>query len=259
MDLTTVIGILSGFALVVAAIFTGGGLHSFFDLPSIMITIGGTLASTLANYPLPRIIGILGVVSKAFFNELPEHNEIVRTFVNFAEKARRDGLLSLEEEVDALPDTFIRQGIYLIIDGVNADTIRNILNNEIVFLRERHKTGQGIFTTMAQYAPAFGMIGTLIGLIQMLRNLNDPASIGPGMATALITTFYGAIMANLIFLPIAGKLKTRSREEVVLKELTIEGIMSLQAGDSPRIIDMKLKAFIEPRIRETYKRTEKSE
>lgn len=250
MDFATVVGILSGFVLVMTAIFMGGGIRIFFDTPSLMITVGGTLASTLAHYPLPKIIGIMGVVRKAFFHRLPARSEVIQTFSRFADRARRDGLLLLEEEVKTVDDEFVRRGILMIVDGVDSETIRTILTNEISFLKDRHRNGQAIFNSMAQYAPAFGMIGTLIGLIQMLRNLNDPSSIGPGMAVALITTFYGAIMANLVFLPIAGKLKTRSQEEVLLKELAIEGIMSLQAGDNPRILETKLRAFVDPKSRE---------
>jgi chemotaxis protein MotA len=249
MDITTIVGVLSGFGLVFLAISLGSGIGIFFDAPSLMITVGGACASTLLNYSIKQITDIFNVVRKAFIHKLPEHPEVIGRMVALAEKARKEGILALEAEVQKYDDDFLRNGVQLIVDGVESDTIREILNTELSFLKERHKIGQGVLNSLATYAPAFGMIGTLIGLVQMLKNLDDPSKIGPGMAVALLTTFYGSIMANLVFLPMAGKLKVRSQEEVLIKELTIEGIMSVQSGDNPRIIATKLKAFISPKLR----------
>jgi chemotaxis protein MotA len=157
----------------------------------------------------------------------------------------------LEDAAYQVEDDFLKKGILLIVDGTDPELVRNILETELAFLEDRHKTGQSIFETMGALAPAFGMIGTLIGLIRMLRNLNNPEAIGPGMAVALLTTFYGALLANLVFIPVAGKLKIRSNEEILNKEVMIEGMLSIQAGENPRIIEEKLKAFLAPKIRES--------
>jgi len=255
VDITTVIGIFSGGALVFVAIFLGGGVGVFLNLRSVMITLGGTVAATLINYRLPDVIGLFTVVKKAFFHSSSSPPEMIRILVRFAEKARREGILSLEGEVEKVGDNFLKNGIQLAVDGTEPALIRDILSTEIAFLEERHKLGQNIFRSMGIYAPAFGMSGTLIGLIQMLRTLDDPSSIGPGMAVALITTFYGVLLSNLLFLPLAGKLKTRSEEEILIKQLIIEGIVSIQSGDNPRMVEDRLKVFLAPKLRKgTFRR-----
>lgn len=249
MDITTFLGIASGVGLVLIAIIRGGGLSIFINIPSLMITVGGMMGATLINFPLPRVLGVMSIVKKAFLHREPPPDEIIKMLVDFATLARRDGVLALEERVTGLKDPFLRKGIQLAVDGTAPEAIGDILRTDLDFLESRHKLGQSIFTAMGTYAPAFGMIGTLIGLIQMLRQLEDPSKIGQGMATALITTFYGALMANLICLPIAGKLRVRSEEEILSRELIIEGILSIQSGDNPRIVEEKLKAFVAPRLR----------
>ena len=174
---------------------------------------------------------------------------IIETLVSFAETARREGILSLEQQAATLEDKFLKTGITLAVDGTEPEHIRDIMTTEIEYVAERHKTGAGIFEAMGMYAPAFGMIGTLIGLIAMLAKMSDPSSIGPNMAVALITTLYGAFAANLIFIPIAGKLRARSAGEILVRELSVEGIMSIQSGDNPRIVEDKLKAFVSPSLR----------
>ena len=169
--------------------------------------------------------------------------------VELAEQARREGILAIERHIDNIDDDFMKSGIQLAVDGSEPEVMRNIMENELNNLQNRHKLGQAIFTAMGMYAPAFGMIGTLIGLIKMLRTLDDPTQIGAGMAVALVTTFYGAVFANLIFLPIAGKLRTRSEKEVLERELIIEGILAIQSGDNPRIIRGKLLTFLAPSAR----------
>jgi len=253
MDFTTLIGIVSGVGLVLVAIFMGGGISIFINIPSMMITFGGTLGATLINFPFSKVIGVLRVVKNAFFYREISPDEVIKQLVDFATIARREGVLALEQRISSLNDPFLQKGLQLAVDGTPPETIREILRTDIDYLASRHKVGQEIFNAMGTYAPAFGMIGTLIGLIQMLRTLDDPSKIGQGMATALLTTFYGALFANLICLPIAGKLKVRSEEEIFSRELIVEGILSIQSGDNPRIVEEKLKAFIAPRLREKIK------
>jgi chemotaxis protein MotA len=253
MDLTTLIGIASGLGLVLMAILQGGGVAIFINIPSLMITVGGTIGATLINFPMPKVIGVMKVVKKAFFHKESSPERTIATLVEFARIARREGVLALEERLSGTDDPFFRKGVQLAVDGTPPETIREILTIDLDSLQERHRVGQSIFNAMGTYSPAFGMIGTLIGLIQMLRSLDDPSKIGQGMATALITTFYGALMANLVFLPIAGKLKVRSEEEVLNKQLIMEGIIAIQSGDNPRVVEDKLKSFIAPEIREKVK------
>ncbi len=250
MDITTLLGIVSGVGLVLIAIVRGGGIGLFINVAAMMITVGGTIGATLINFPLPKVIRVMSVVKKAFFYKQLSPDEVIRTLVEFTGIARREGLLALEGRLSEVEDTFLQKGIRLAIDGTAMETIRDILRIDLDSLENRHKEGQAILTAMGTYAPAFGMIGTLIGLIQMLRQIDDPSMIGQGMATALITTFYGALMANLIFLPLAGKLKVRSEEEIMNKELIVEGVMAIQSGDNPRIVEERLKSFLSPRLRE---------
>ena len=216
-----------------------------------MITLGGTIAATFINYPLDQILSIFKVVQHVFRRKLPPPEDVIANLVYFTEKARREGILALEEEAEALDDEFIKKGLQLVVDGSDPQLVRNILETELAFVEERHKSSQGLFITMATLAPAFGMLGTIIGLIAMLRSLDDPRSIGPAMALALITTFYGSIIANLVCIPVAGKLSVRSGEEILLKELVIEGVLSLQAGENPRLVEEKLKAFLPPKARDS--------
>lgn len=246
MDIATIAGIVIGLTLIFAAIQTSGSLSTFWHLPSLMITIGGTIAGTLINYPLSDIIRVTKVLRNAFRKDSMQPAEVINLLVSFADKARREGLLALEEAAEETGDEFFRKGIQLVVDGSDPELVRRILETELTFLEERHRAGQSIFTTMGTLAPAFGMIGTLIGLINMLRHLDSPEAIGPSMAMALITTFYGALFANLICIPVAGKLAIRSEQEILLKELMIEGILSIQAGENPRTVAEKLKAFLAP-------------
>lgn len=249
MDIASIIGLVIGTFLIIWSISSGSPLTSFWNLPSVAITVGGTFAAVLINFPLPKVIGVMKILKHAFVGKTIDPSEIIVTLVKFAEKARREGLLALEDEATQLSDPFLQKGLQLVVDGTDPELVRSILETELAFLEDRHKSGQGIFDSMAALAPAFGMIGTLIGLIQMLKNLDDPSAIGPGMAVALLTTFYGALMANFIFIPISGKLKVKSAEEVLLKEVMIEGILSIQSGDNPRIVEEKLKAFLAPQLR----------
>ena len=244
MDIATVLGVISAFGLVFVAIFMGGGIGLFIDLPSLMIVAGGTLGATMVNYPIRDVMGVFKVVKNALLSRNPSIDELIKMFINFANKSRREGILALEGEMKDVKGEFLKKGIQLSIDGLEPQEIRGILETETDFIRNRHQLGAEIFTTLGTFAPALGMIGTLIGLVQMLQSMDDPSKIGPSMAVALLTTFYGSIIANIICIPIAGKLKVRSKEEMLSKEMMIEGIISISNGDNPRILEQKLKAFI---------------
>ncbi len=254
MDFASIVGIVIGFGLVLWSL--GANFMAFVDIPSIAIVVGGTIGATLLHYPLTEVLRVMAVVKNVFMHKEDSPSEIIKTLVKLAETARREGILSLEQAAASLDDEFLRNGITLAVDGTEPEYIREIMTTEMDNIAERHRNGAAIMEGMATYAPAFGMIGTLIGLVIMLRNMNDPSSIGSGMAVALITTFYGACMANLIFLPIAGKLKLRSANELLIKELCIQGIMSIQSGDNPRIVESKLKAFLAPSKRGEFKKEE---
>ena len=194
------------------------------------------------------------IIKKAFVRDEISPDNVIEEIINLANVARKEGLLSLEEYAENLDDDFLQKGIMLIVDGTDPELVRNILETELVFLEERHTEGQSIFETMGTYSPAFGMLGTLIGLINMLRHLDDPSTIGPNMSVALVTTFYGSMLANVVFLPMAQKLKIRSKSEILVKELMVEGLLSIQAGENPRIIEEKLKTFIPPEMRKDYRK-----
>lgn len=249
MDFMTILGIGLGLSLVLGAIAMGGSMTVFWSMSSIMITVGGSFAALLINFQVPQITTVYQITKNAFFAEIKDIGELIQLFVRLGQKARREGLLALEDELSALEDSFLANGLQMVIDGLEPDLIRDIMETEVASTESRHKLGQDVFRAWGSLAPAFGMIGTLIGLIQMLTNLDDPSKIGPGMAVALLTTFYGALLANLLFIPIAGKLAIRSDAEIALKEAVIEGILSIQAGTNPRILQEKMKAFASPRQR----------
>ena len=249
MDIATIIGILAGIALIILTIVQQGNPAVFLDVGSIMIVFGGTISATLINFPLKEILSVIGVVKNAFLHKAPDSRDTIKKIVHLADLARREGILALEREMEEIEEAFLKQGMQLAVDGTEPEQIRHILGTELAYLQERHELGQGIFKSMGTYAPAFGMIGTLIGLVMMLAGMEDPSTIGPSMAIALITTFYGAVLANLIFLPIEGKLKTRSKQEVNSKELVLEGVLSIQSGDNPRVVEQKLISFLPPKNR----------
>ncbi len=249
MDIATIIGICLGLFLIIGSILMASSLAIFIHVPSLMITFGGTIAATLINYPLGKVLGVFKVAKNVVLFKLPEIDTEIDRMVEYANIARREGLLSLEEKLEELEEPFLSKGIRLIIDGFPQETVKNILTIELEYMEQRHGTGKGILDAMGNFAPAFGMIGTLIGLVAMLQTLDDPSQIGGGMATALLTTFYGALFANLFFIPLAGKLDTRNREETLMREVMIEGLLSIQAGDRPQLVAEKLKSFVAPDIR----------
>ncbi len=249
MDLGTVIGIVLSFGLVVAAILSGSSLIVFISVPSFLVVVGGTLGAALVNYPMSYMIGVVGVIKNTFFSSLEAPADIIDRFKDYANRARREGILSLEPLIKEIEDDYMRKGLQLTVDGLEPQTIQEILETEVSYLEERHKTGAEIVAVLGTLAPAMGMIGTVIGLVQMLQTMSDPSSIGPAMAVALLTTLYGAILANLVFNPMSGKLKTRSKEEVLLREMIMEGILSISKGENPRIIEEKLNSFLPPKDR----------
>jgi chemotaxis protein MotA len=250
MDLATIIGMFIALGLVVFTILSGEGASTFLNLPSLAIVFGGTMGVVLICFPLKTVLGTLSVVKNAFFATEIDRKEIIKTLGELAKTARKEGLLALEDAKDAIDDDFYRNGLQLVVDGQEADTVEAILTNEIDYIQARHMIGAEVMGAAGTYAPAFGMIGTIIGLIQMLQSMEDPSSIGPAMAVALITTLYGALLANIVFLPLKMKLEQRSTAEVEVKTLLLEGLLSIHAGDNPRILVQKLSAFVSPGQRE---------
>ena len=253
MDIATIIGILFGFIVIIGAIVTGGGWHSFLHVPSMAITMGGMLSATLIHFSLRQFLGIFSVVKKTVLSKIPPQAELVQRMVNYAAINRRDGALALEQEIHKLDNSFVIKGLQLLVDGQDEETIRDLMSLEIQYLQQRHSDGKKILEFMGASAPAFGMIGTLIGLVQMLRSLDDPSLIGGGMAVALLPTFYGALSANLVFIPLAGKLGIYSKAETLCMEMTVEGICAIARGDNPTVVREKLHAFVSPSRREEVK------
>jgi chemotaxis protein MotA len=260
MDLGTIGGLALGvFMLVLGIIIQGAGFSYYLSLTSILITIGGSAASVIVSNPLARVLGILRYVNHALRIPNYEEERIIARLVAFSEKARREGLLALEDDLEEVEDDFLRKGIQLVVDGTDPEIIKSILNTELSKIQERHEAGIKLFDDWGKFAPAWGMTGTLIGLIGMLSNIEDQAAIGSGMATALITTLYGVILANLIMIPIKNKLTDRDVSETLVKEIMIEGILSIQSGDNPRILEEKLLSYMTPARREAVRQEALSE
>lgn len=251
-DISTTIGLGLGFIVILIGMamnngkITLSGLKLFWDLPSIFITVGGSFFTILIAYPLEAVKKLPAMIKNAFFDKSIPQLEIINNFVELSKKARREGLLSLEDEIQNIEDDFLKNGIQMVVDGIEPETIREILELEIYEMQRRHSEGINILKSWAGYGPAYGMIGTLIGLVQMLANLNDPKALGPGMSKAIITSFYGSVMANFIFGPLAGKLELKSEKEAKIREMMLEGILSIQAGVNPRIVEDKLKTYLSP-------------
>lgn len=247
MDLTTIIGFTGGIILVLSSVILRGGmaaLSGFINMPSVMITFGGTFAALLINYPLQQVVKSFKIVQKVFTEKQEEPTHYIEIFRKLIIKSSKEGVLALQDELKDIDNVFLKRGVKMVVDGQSQGLIREELETELAFTRERHKIGQEIFVTLGTYSPAFGMIGTIMGLILMLANLQNQAQIASGMAVALLTTFYGALAAYLIFLPIAGKLKRRSEEELFIKRVILRGVLSLHAGEIPSIAVSKLRAYI---------------
>ena len=252
MDMATIIGLLLAWgALVGALLMEGGDLKSLINVPAFLLVFGGTIGAAIVGFRMKQIMGIPGIISKAFTEKKQDVGEVIQSMVKYAERARREGLLVLEKELSNIQDPFLKNGVRLAVDGTDPELMRDILTTEIHFLQSRHKVGENMFTTLGGFAPTLGIIGTVMGLIHMLANLSDPGKMGPLIAGAFIATLYGVSSANLIFLPIGNKLKARSAEEVVIRQIMMEGILSIQSGDNPRIVEEKLKAFLAPQLRDS--------
>lgn len=251
MDIASLIGTVAGFGLILVAIVMGGAPALFVDIASVFIVIGGTISATLINYPLGDVLGVFSTLRNAFVHKPRDPVAIIQKIVEFANIARREGILALESQAGDSGDDFLQKSVQLAIDGTAPELIKDILTTELAFMEDRHAMGQSILNAMGNTAPAFGMIGTLIGLVQMLATLDDPSTIGGSMAVALLTTLYGAVLANVLCLPAAGKLKVRTANELLAKEIIIEGILSIQSGENPRIVEQKLKSFISPSLRDS--------
>lgn len=249
MDIATILGLAAAFGLVGWSIMVGGNLGGFINLPAAAIVLGGTFGSLLVHFPFSRLVGLFSILRKTMVYSQSEPDAVIGKMVKYAERARREGMLALEDDSENENDEFLRKGLRLAVDGTDPQLLQKILQTDLQQIENRHFEGARILAAGGTFAPAFGMIGTLIGLVSMLSSLSDPAQIGAGMATALVTTFYGALLANALFLPLAGKLETRSREEIMNKEMVIDGIMAIQSGDSPRIVEEKLKSFLSPTLR----------
>ncbi len=252
MDIATLGGLVAGIGLIAWGILANGlGMGPYINAPSIIIVVGGTFAAHFIAYPLSKALGIGGVISRTISNSLDDTATIIAKILELANTARREGLLALEEGVADISDEFLKKGVGLIVDGTDPELIKSILETEMSYISDRHTESRGMLDNLGAMAPAFGMVGTLIGLVAMLQQLDDPSTIGPSMAVALLTTFYGSVLANLFFIPMSKKLEVRNSEEVIVKEIMIEGLLSIQAGENPRIIEEKLKAFLSPKIRKT--------
>ena len=243
MDLATLIGMIGAFAMVAMAMMIGGGLGMFVDTPSILIVLVGSHFVVLSKYGMGQFMAAFssGMKSLNFKGEEPQ--ELIAKIVELADAARKGGLLSLESA--EIPNAFMNKGINLLVDGHDGEVVKQILTKEVKMASERHQTGAGIFKSLGDVAPAMGMIGTLIGLVAMLSNMDDPKAIGPAMSVALLTTLYGAIIANMFALPVADKCKLRDEEEGVTNRLIIDGLLSIQAGQNPRVIEQALMGYIE--------------
>jgi chemotaxis protein MotA len=248
MDIASIIGIVVVFGMTIYGI-SFPNLPAFINPPSFFITVGGSLGTVILAFPVSRLLNTINVTKNAFIVKQITPVETIKMLVAFAEQARREGILALEARAQEIKDEFLKKGIQLAVDGTEPDLIKDILSTEITFVEQRHEDGAKVLDLWSNTAPAFGMIGTLIGLVMMLRNMSDVSSIGPNMAVALITTFYGALLSYAVLQPLVNKLKLYSAQEVLIKELMLEGIMSLQSGDNPRIVEQKLVSFIEPSLR----------
>jgi chemotaxis protein MotA len=251
MDIASVVGVFLALGLIVVAILIapGSSFGAFIDYPSLMVVVGGAIAAAMISFPLKSFLSVGGVTKNVFFNKQQSITALIEQIVSLAETARRDGLLALETRLEEIENPFVVLGIQMAVDGTRPEIIEDIMRTEIDAVATRHRDGKAILDQMGRFAPAFGMIGTLMGLIIMLGNMSDPSSIGSGMAVALITTLYGAITSNVFFLPFAEKLGFINKQELLAMEIIVRGIMGIQSGDNPRVIEQKLNTFVPPKLR----------
>lgn len=249
MDIFSVLGFVIGIGSILLSIITSGSLFTFIDIPSILVVVGGTVGSMLVSSKGKNIKQFFKLVNLASKESKINQMQLIESFSEYIIKARRNGLLALEESIQDIEDSFIKDGMSMVIDGMEPEVIKRTLSLKVKGVLERHKNNRSVFDTGAALAPAFGMIGTLIGLVNMLKDLSDPSSIGPQMSVALITTFYGSLLANVFFMPISKKLKAKTSEEVFQKEMIIEALLCLQAGENPAVMRRKLLAYLDEKER----------
>ena len=255
MNISSLAGLILGFGMFIVGVLTSGGVQmfgNFWDVPSLFITIGGSLAGVMMSNQMPDFINGLKGFKLIFKNETADTGEVIRNIINLSNIARKEGLLALEEAASDIEDDFLKKGIMLVVDGTDPELVRGILETDLNCIEDRHKGVISVWEKWAELGPAWGMIGTLLGLINMLKNLSDPDSIGPNMSVALVTTLYGSIIANWLCAPIVAKLSLQNETEIKLKEVMIEGILSIQAGENPRVIEEKLKSFLAPKDRQEF-------
>ncbi|MGI6152220.1 MAG: motility protein A [Christensenellaceae bacterium] len=244
MNITLIMGFAITTVCTIVSIVLEGDIGTYINGPSIFIVVGGTLGAMIACYPMEDFKKLFTLIKIALGKNEIDLNQQIDEIIDMANVARKNGLLALEDKVNDMKDPFLKKGVMLILDGTDPELVKNVLETEVYFMDERHSKYIGIFETGSSLAPAFGMVGTLIGLINMLQQLNDPSTLGPAMAVALITTFYGVVIANAMFNPIASQLRIKNQNEQIQKDIVIEGILSIQDGENPRVIKDKLMAFI---------------
>lgn len=249
MDLGLLFGFIGTWLLVIWSILLGGSIGGFYDFPSVVLVIGGSLTVVFFSFPVNYVMKLPKVIMRAIFSSKMPIEKLITDLVSYAEIARRDGILSLENAIKEIKDPFLVRGIQMAVDGTDPEMIEAILTGELDNMGERHEAIKAVLDNLGKYAPAMGMIGTLVGLVIMLKNMDDPSAIGPGMAVALLTTLYGALIANAVTGPLGDRLARRSGEEQLYKTIVIKGVMSIQSGDNPRIVEQKLQTFLPPSAR----------
>lgn len=248
MDIASLVGLIGAVGMVIGSMIVAGGLGPFIDIPSVLIVFGGTFFAVMFTSPMGTFLGSFGSMAKAFMPKLPKHGELVETMVDLSDVARKEGMMALENK--EVPDKFFKKGLQMLVDGADEHKMVRQLQKEIKSMKKRHEGSQGVVKAWIDIAPAMGMIGTLIGLVQMLGNMEDPKAIGPAMAVALLTTLYGAFLANVIFGPILSKLETYSADEVIYRELVVEGLRNIAKGESGRNVQDQMVASLPPKLAE---------
>jgi len=255
MDIATTLGVVLGFVVIFGtiAVESKGKMAIFFNIPAIAIVIGGTVCATMIHFSMKQFLGVMSVVKKTLLIKIASPQEMIQRMVNYSAINRRDGVLALEQEIGKVKNPFLSKGLQMLVDGADEHAIRDLLGLEIQYMEERHGMGKKILDFMGASAPSFAMVGTLIGLVSMLSSMENPDEIGRGMATALVCTFYGALIANLVFIPMGGKLGQYSKAEKISMEMIVEGVCSIAKGDNPTAVGEKMQVFISTKHRETVK------
>jgi chemotaxis protein MotA len=253
MDLATILGVVLGFVVIIGTILHEGELAIFFNIPALAIVCGGMTCATMIHFSMGQFLGIFSVIKKTLLHKTLPPQELIQMMVSYAAINRRDGALALEQEVGKIKNPFLVKGVQMLIDGQDEEAIRELMDLEIQYLEERHAVGKKILDFMGASCPSFAMVGTLIGLISMLSNMESPDEIGAGMAVALVCTFYGALLANLVFLPLGGKLGQYSKVEKISMEMVVAGVCAIAKGEAPTGVREKMQVFISAKRREQLK------